>query len=264
MIVDVATFIGPYPFRDLGDVSVNSLLAAMDRAGVEQAWVGHLATFLHRDPAPTNEKLFEQLASQERLNAVPTIDPGLPAWQEDLHRARSAGAVAVRMYPVHHGISSEADSLAEAVGAAGDLGMPLILTVRFEDVRQRHPLDNAGDLPAAVVRRMARLSPYARLIVTHASREYIEEVHFGLTPDEAQRVFYDVSWLWGPPADDIDILATTIGVDRLLWASGYPLRLVEAPTAKLDLSDLEADARRRVESSNALELVRSCAAVRVK
>ena len=36
------------------------------------------------------------------------------------------------------------------------LDSPLLLTVRFEDLRQRHPMDSAGDLTAATVRALAR------------------------------------------------------------------------------------------------------------
>jgi predicted TIM-barrel fold metal-dependent hydrolase len=257
MTVDVATFIGPYPFRALERTSAADLLASMDRVGVDEAWVGHLAAFLHRDPAPTNEGLYEAL-DHTRLRCVPTVDPGIPEWHRDLERARHENAAAIRVYPVHQGVPPDGSAMSELVIGAGTHGLPVVLTVRFEDVRQRHPLDTAGDLPAAAVRHLARVDDTTRLIVTHASREYIEEVHFGLTPEEASRVYYDISWLWGPPADDLDVLCKTVGVSRFLYGSGFPLRIAEAPGARLDLTDLDASERSAIESGNAQELVRAC------
>src|ERR687896_440289 len=49
--------------------------------------------------------------------------------------------------------------------------------VPFEDLRQRHSLDTAGDLSAAAVRATVRASADVRIVVTAAGREMIEEVH---------------------------------------------------------------------------------------
>ena len=52
MIVDVSTFVGHYPYRLLPDSTPSFLLREMDRIGIGEAWVGHLSSFLYRDPAP--------------------------------------------------------------------------------------------------------------------------------------------------------------------------------------------------------------------
>src|SRR5205085_7735497 len=98
--------------------------------------------------------------------------------------------------------------------AAGRVRLPLILTVKFEDLRQRHSLDVAGDLTAAHIRHLARAGDSVRLIVTAAGRETIEEVHWGLTSAEQSRVHWDISWIWGPPEDHLAKLFRTIGSDR--------------------------------------------------
>ena len=118
--------------------------------------------------------------------------------------------------------------------AAGE-GGGVVLTVRFEDVRQRHPLDVAGDLQAAAIRALARAGDRVRLVVTAAGREMIEEVHWGLTPDEQRRVFWDISWIWGPPEDHLAKLLRTIGPGRFVYGTHWPLRLTQNPRANLDL-----------------------------
>jgi hypothetical protein len=125
--------------------------------------------------------------------------------------------------------------------ACGALGLPLVLTVRFEDLRQRHPLDVAGDLSAAHVRALARSGAEVRLVVTGAGRELIEETHWGLTPDEQRRVYWDFAWVWGPPEDHFAHLVRTIGAERFVYGTHWPLRLTQNSRANLDL--LPADLR---------------------
>ena len=96
---------------------------------------------------------------------------------------------------------------------------------------------------AATVRALARAGDSVRLVVTAASREMIEEVHWGLTPDEQQRVFWDISWIWGPPEDHLAKLFRTIGSKRFVFGTQWPLRLTQTPRANLDL--LPDDVARR-------------------
>ena len=138
--------------------------------------------------------------------------------------------------------------LAAACGAAR---LPLMMAARLEDGRQRHPNDHAAELPAAAVRTLIRSDEDLRLLITHADRGFIEEVHFGSTPDEAARLWWDVSWIWGPPEDSLALLLGTIGLDRFVFGTGQPLRIPEASMAKLDLLDLAPEQRAAIDSENA-------------
>jgi hypothetical protein len=63
----------------------------------------------------------------------------------------------------------------------------------------------------------------------------IEEVHWGLTPDEQARVFWDISWIWGPPEDHLAKLFRAIGAGRFVFGTQWPLRLAQNPSANLSL-----------------------------
>ena len=133
--------------------------------------------------------------------------------------------------------------MSELAYACGEAGLVLHLTVRFEDLRQRHHLDTAGDLTAAVVRQLARLpGSRCRLVVAGAGRELLEEIHWGLTPDEQSRVWYDWHWIWGPPEDHFAHLVRTVGAERLTWSSWWPLRLIQQARALVDLLPAELTA----------------------
>lgn len=250
-VIDVATFIGAYPYRYLDHGDAEWLLEQMDRLGIEQAWVGHLPSILWKDPGPGNVALFQALgAHRDRLFPVPILHVGLPCWRHDLERALDAGAPAVRLFPQYHGTDPTGPSAHEAIAALGQARLPAVLTVRLEDARQRHPLDLAADLPAAAVRALVRRDLSAKVIVTHADRAFIEEVHFGLTPGEAARVSWDISGVWGPPEDHLRLLLETVGADRFVLGTGMPLRIPDAPFAKLDLLELSSDSRKGILGGN--------------
>jgi hypothetical protein len=195
-----------------------------------------LPSAFYRDPTPGSSELFAALTPYSgRLKPVPAIRPDWPRWQQALQSARDAGAPAIRAYPPQWGLGDRDPRMRELAIAAGEQGMALVLTVRFEDLRQRHPMDGAGDLSAASIRALARAGDAVRLVVTAAGRDLIEEVHWGLTPDEQLRVFWDISWIWGPPEDHLAKLLRTIGPDRFVFGTQWPLRLTQNPRANLDL-----------------------------
>lgn len=254
MRIDVSAFLGAYAWRRVPGTSPAALLAAMDRTGIDAAWASHLPSFFWRDPMEGNPWLYDAAAGSGRLSPVPSIHPGLPAWEAELDRAIAHGAPAVRADPTWFGIDPRGSAMVSLARACGASGMPLMLAVRLEDGRQRHPNDRAEELPPWAVRSLVRSDPALHLVITHAERTFIEEVHFGATPEEAARIWWDVTWVWGPPEDHLETLLETIGPARFVFGTGQPLRIPENSIAKLDLLDLPADARAAIDSGNANRL----------
>jgi predicted TIM-barrel fold metal-dependent hydrolase len=234
--VDVHTYIGGYPFRHIPHPDPAVLVRVLEREGVRGAWAGHLPSAFYRDPTPGNEALYAALEPYGGvLGPTPVVRPDWPRWERTLAQAAVRGAVAVRAYPAQWGMGPGDASMRALVGACAEAGIVVLLTVRFEDVRQRHWMDSAGDLTGATIRALARVAAGSRLVVTAAGRGLIEEVHWGLTPDERSRLWWDISWVWGPPGDELAHLFRTVGAERFVYGSGWPLRLAQAPRASLDL-----------------------------
>ena len=255
MRIDVNAFLGAYPWRRVPGTSPSSVLAAMDRAGIEQAWVTHLPGVFWRDPTEGNAWLFDAASREPRFRPVPAVHPELVGWEGVVAAARSARAPAVRADPTFYGIAPAGPAMRALGAACAAARLPLMVAVRLEDGRQRHPNDGAGELPAAAVRALIRSHPDLRLIVTHADRPFVEEVHFGSTPEEAARIWWDICWIWGPPEDHLQTLLATVGPARFLFGTGQPLRIPENALAKLDLLDISAEDRRAIESGNAATAV---------
>jgi predicted TIM-barrel fold metal-dependent hydrolase len=254
MRIDVNAFVGSYPYRRVPGTAPEAVLAAMDRVGLDEAWITHLPGVFWRDPGEGNPWLLEAARRHPRLRPVPAVHPGLAGWRKVVALAADAGAPAVRADPTFYGIEPAGAGMRSLVEVCGEAGMPLTLAVRFEDGRQRHPNDCAAELPAAAVRALVRSHPDVRLLVTHADRPFMEEVHFGSTPSEAARLWWDICWIWGPPEDHLQTLLGTVGAARFVLGTGQPLRLPENAGAKLDLLELSAADRAAIESGNALAL----------
>ena len=166
--------------------------------------------------------------------------PDWPGWERQLTTAVDEGAPVVRVYPGQWGLSPNHPALAELSTACAEAGLVMHVTVRFEDMRQRHAIDGAADVPAAtlrgLVRRAATASPRRAVTrVAGAGRELLEETHWGLTVEEQALMFYDFHWLWGPPEDHFAHLVRTVGVRRLAVSSWWPLRLTQQSRALIDL-----------------------------
>jgi hypothetical protein len=257
MRLDVNSFVGAYPFRRVPGTSVEALLQSMERIGVDQAWISHLPSVFWRDPAEGNAWLYQITDGSEQLRPVPAIHPGLKGGEQVIREARSRGAPAVRCDPTYYALDPTGTEMRSLVQTTAGENMALMMAVRLEDTRQRHPNDRAPELPAAAVRTLLRTDPALRLLITHADRSFIEEVHFGSTPDESARIWWDICWIWGPPEDHLETLLRTVGVDRFVFGTGQPLRLPENSVAKLDLLALNPEHRSAIESENAMTLSRS-------
>ena len=136
-MIDVSACIGPYPFRHLPHPDPGVLVTVLEREGLSGAWVGHLPSAFYRDPTPGNDVLFAALAPHPGLRPVPCIRPDWPGWERALAAAADGGAPAVRAYPPQWGLGPDDPAMRALCTACGDAGLALLLTSRFEDLRQR-------------------------------------------------------------------------------------------------------------------------------
>ena len=234
-LVDVNTHVGGYPWRHVPHPEPAVLERVLRREGVDAAWVGHLPSAFWRDPGPGNAELYAMLAPHPTLRPAPCVRPDWPGWERQVREAAERGAPALRAYPQLWGMAPGDPALTALAAACAAHRLALVLSVRFEDGRQRHPLDAAPDLQPAHVRALARGGTGAPIVVVNAGREFIEEVAWALTPAEVARVWFDFSWVWGPPEDHLAALLRTLGPARFVFGTGWPLRLTQNARALLDL-----------------------------
>ena len=249
-MIDVNAFLGRYPWRRAPGGSPQGLLAAMDRIGTAEAWISNLSAIFWRDPTEGNELVYSAATNHPRLRPVPAAHPGLANWGAVIAEAVRLKAPAVRSDPTFYGEDPAGAGMKTLAAGCAEAGVPLLMSVRIEDIRQRHPIDRAPELSPHAVRALIRSHPRLRLLVTHADREFIEQVHFGSTPAEAARILWDICWIWGPPEDHLEILLRTVGRERFTFGTGMPLRIPETSVAKLELLQLSPEELKQVGEGN--------------
>ncbi len=248
--IDVNAWIGSYPYRRIAGGSAEFLEVEMRRNGIERAWVSNLAAVFWRNPTEGNAELYRIAEQHEPLEAVPAVHPGLADWETVLIEAKARAVPAIRVDPLFYGISPTDPAVVAVLRRAGQLGLPVMMAVKLEDGRQRHPHDGSSELSPAHLRALIRSDPTVRLVITHADRDCIEQVVFGATPEEADRILWDVSCVWGPPIDDLAHLVAAIGARRFCFGTGLPLRIAESAVARLDLLELTPEERIFIERGN--------------
>src|SRR5690242_14147374 len=121
MRIDVNAFLGAYPYARVPGTAPDRLVQALDRIGIDEAWVSHLPSLVWRQPMEGNAWLYDTAAREQRLRPVPAVHPGLAGWEAALGEAKQRCAAAVRCDPPHYAIDPagpEVRGLAAAGGPA--------------------------------------------------------------------------------------------------------------------------------------------------
>lgn len=167
MIFDVNAWVGVWPFRSLRDNTPDTLIARLDRAGVDRAAVSQLEAVFHRNPQPANEKLAHAASKYpDRLLPMATINPIFPKWEQDLAVCHeSLGMRGVRLFPQYHDYPADGTAAREAAAACAERNLPVAIHHRIEDVRQRHWMDPGGMVDLDQIAALIAGVPQATFII---------------------------------------------------------------------------------------------------
>jgi predicted TIM-barrel fold metal-dependent hydrolase len=232
MIVDINTYLGHYPFRSLPNRTADRMLASMDRNGITRAVVSSLHAVFYRDAHRGNQELFEETkAHPSRLLPVATVNPKYVGWERDLAEAVETWKMKiVTLVPEHHGYSLGDEVGRAALARIAEYNVPVMLTQRFEDRRQRHHWDRAEDLKPEMVIEAAHAHPKLRfLLVNWINLDGPKLVQAGLKG----RCLIDFARLQVAQRDEVPRLIDALGVEAMAFGSHMPFDYVGPSLVKL-------------------------------
>ena len=232
MIIDVNAFLGHYPFRRLRFNRAEPMLELMDRSGIDRAVVSSLHAAFYRDAHRGNEELFEETkAHPARFIPVATINPKYVGWERDLAEAVERWKMkAVTLLPAHHGYRLTDEPGQAALARITQYGVPVVLTQRFEDRRQRHAWDQAEDLDAGTVMEAAKSHPRLKFLLNNwIGLDGPKLVEAGLKG----RCLIDFSRLHVLLLKDVPKLIATLGIEAIAFGSHMPFDYVGPSLVKL-------------------------------
>lgn len=256
MLIDTHTYIGHWGFRALPWRDASGLLRAMDRHGIDQAWVSSASAILYRNSHAANEELHAEVSKhRDRLVPFAVINPTYADWEHDLAVCREEfGCRGVRLYPPYHRYTLRGQPCRELVEAAIASDLMISVPHWVEDDRERSwLLAQPGIVPVADMAALAEAHPNGRFVF-----------HYGLgftgTPlgqRGAVQAAYglDIARLPVFVKEELPTLLATIGPERLVFGSGMPLTSAEVPLYKLEVLDVASEVLEQIRWQNAQRLL---------
>jgi predicted TIM-barrel fold metal-dependent hydrolase len=252
MIIDCNAFIGHYPFRRLSNTTVEQMVTLMDRNGIGRSIVSALPAVFYRDAHSGNRDLWEAIEKyQDRFVPIATVNPRYVGWEKDLEEALVKWKMkGVTLVPAHHGYSLTEEIGQSAIQRVVDYGVPLILTQRFEDRRQRHPWDVAEDLEVKSVIEIAQSFPRLKLMLCNwIGLDGSKLASAGLKG----RCLIDFARLHVILNRDVPKLIESLGIEAIAFGSHAPFDYLGPSLVKLaNLESLPADEFEKISWRNAV------------
>lgn len=263
MIIDVNAWIGTWPFRSLRDNTPESLVACIDRCGIDRAIVSPLEAVFHRDPRPANEMLVEQIAAfRDRLIPMATLNPAMPGWETDLADWQERlGMKGVRLFPVYHDYAVDGPEAKKLASACSERGMPVLIPQRLEDVRQHHWIDPGKEVPLNGIAALLDAVPGVTVVVPNA-RGIIDSDLWKRENLRNRRWYVDTSlteFLYGLHYDisrknPMGGFFEGGGASHLMFGSHQPMSYAASALVKLATLPVDSGERDRIASGNAVDV----------
>ena len=251
MLIDVNTYIGHWPFRQLRHNTASTLVKRMDQRNIDKAMVASLNGVFYRNAHAANAEVSKETRRlRDRLIPCATLNPTFPGWEEDLRRcAEGLELKGLRLYPQYHGYRLADPAALELIDAVGELGWPIQVPMRLEDRRTRHPFDLAEDLAPSDLAQILALRPKTNWMFLNA---------LGLNGSQlpsTARFLVEISRMTSVLQKNIPDLIDQVGPEHLAFGTGMPLKVPEPALLKVEILDAPKRVKERICWRNAARML---------
>ncbi len=247
-MIDAAAYTGHWPFRPLQPSDPAGLLSRLSAAGIERALVTPIEGLFYEDPQMANERLAASLQGLPALAPVCVLNPALPAWERDLEVCRSRfHCRAVKLFPAYHRYSPIDQPARDLFKAAGNLGVPVVVQLRVQDVRNQNALAFAPDVSLSDFLTIAPRYRDTQFVL--GCIKYAEILELASRLPDLPHVWVEISNL--EYVDGLRRIIDRVGTQRLLFGSHTPFFLIESAILKLSEAVLTSKERETITRDNA-------------
>lgn len=174
MLVDVNAYVGHWPFVQLQYNNCEGLLQRMDRFGVDLSVISNLNGIFYKNTQSANEELHKELRSRrqfaERFVSFAVINPIYAGWRDDLEICFTKfGMKGVRLYPQYHDYNLNHPECVELLKRARDKGLPVAISLRMVDYRQRSWMDLEKEWALKDIMPAIREVPDGRFLIVNVA-----------------------------------------------------------------------------------------------
>jgi predicted TIM-barrel fold metal-dependent hydrolase len=262
MLIDINTYIGHWPFRQLRNNTAQGLLSLMDKYGVDMAAVSSLNAVFYKDTQEGNLELIEEIKdNKDRFIPFAVINPKYVAWEKDFrYCVEKLGMKGLELYPYYHNYDLTEPEPVELIRLAGEMNIPVHLPCAIVNVRQRHWMDTNDNLDLGQVEKLLSLCPDTDFIISngpsHINAQQLKKASEG----RKGRVYYDFArvevFTLRSSATDFETLVKYAGIDHIVFGSVMPFQYGDPQFVRLAYSGLSEEDMEKVTSGNLKRLFR--------
>lgn len=174
MYLDAAAFCGHWPYYYLRDGKLEQVQEKLKTNGIEGGLMSSLDACFYNDPWEADGPLVEALKGTNWRVAM-SVNPNLPWAKELVQQGKAAGVAAVRLYPCIHDYEENGEKVVSLCRFAGQLGLPVILTMRMEDERMQYLLKQRNP-DFSRVRSLAQQCEGTKFLLSNCMIHQVEEL----------------------------------------------------------------------------------------
>lgn len=257
MLVDINSYIGHWPFRQLRGNTLDAMLQRMNEFGVDKAIVANINGIFYKDNQPANEELYNAIQSKDKFKdrfiPIAVINPVLPWWEKMLEICHTKlGMQGIRIFPLYHQYSITDQRCIDLVRAASNLNMPVSIPLRMIDLRQRSWLDINKQLSLNDVASLIREVPEAQYIVLDVRQRWGEEDEESTKILKETDILFDTPRLTSTPIGaSFQYMLDTYGPEKLAFGTETPFIDYCSPFIRLGKLEARKKTKDLIRSGNA-------------
>ncbi|HTL27582.1 MAG TPA: amidohydrolase family protein [Tepidisphaeraceae bacterium] len=245
--IDVAMWIGQYPFRGIPNSSIADLKRQMSALEIERAIVAPFEGIFWENNLDAYDRAAEQFANDRAIEVWPVVCPGAVHGIErllDRHKPRG-----LRLLPNYHGYKLSDASVAEVMSLAKSRGMIVQIFQRIADERWHYlmkvpavPMDDFLYITSIHTEQPILLSgvnPFAQMTERLRSLPHL---------------YADISRNRGPQFV-YEKLAQSMPMDKLVFGSLWPIQIIEATHWQITSSRIDESIKQNLLYNNAARLL---------
>lgn len=228
------------------DGTVGSLLASMDRAGIDAAAICSIAT-APKQVEPILRWSLE--TADDRIIPFGSVHPDCDGPAAAVRRIQEAGLKGIKLHPLYQGFGADDERVWPLYGAIEELGLVLVMHTGCDVA---FPLDDDRASPARLL-AVHRVFPGLKLVAAHLGGWQTWREAAGTIAGTG--VYLETSYALGQGEDDaVEAVWSKHSPDRVLFGTDSPWRDQSAELAAWR-EFLPAADRRRVLHDNAARLL---------
>lgn len=258
MFIDISTYVGHWPFRNLRYNTLSGLSELASRYGITHMVVANLNGLFYKDANTANLELLEELEAYKGETVflpMAIVNPAYPEWKKDARDMIKAGFAGFELVPIYHGYSLSSEALPdeydakhralEVIKLAEELDVPVRICAGFENFRGRSNLDNYNNLTGEDYFSLLCANENVHVFVTSFSPLAAGE-HFRKLLETRKNTYFDTTQNETFNNKTGENILKIIDSSQLCFGSLSPFNYMESNLLRMELTpQFDADKMKR-------------------